>query len=157
MYRYLVHAALLGFAAIGFGCAPTQLGDRELKGSKPLLSEETEYGSAVFKSSGENLAVTITIPPNNDTCVGQFKLVSSKSSYLVIPGGPNLIYSGAFQSDLSSKCLALIGHPGGTQMALVVAQGVFGDRANISICESSAQMGDGCFGKAVIYSTEIED
>ena len=151
-------ALLIAFAALtAFGCSPTQLGDRELKAEKPLLNSIDEYGEATLKSSGENLNLTIAIPPNNDVCHGTFKLMDSESAYpllSMLPGfasGPTLFYQGKFDDGLNAKCLALLGKPGGTQMELMVAQPIMFGTDNMIICSSEDRVGKSCAGHSAIY------
>ena len=101
---------LIAFAALtAFGCAPTQFGDRQLKAEKPILNSIEEYGEAVIDSQGENVTLTITIPPENAVCKGEFKLTGSDSWIPVLswfPGfasSPQVHYEGAFDANLPAK------------------------------------------------------
>ena len=150
--------ALIAFAALtAFGCSPTQIGDRELKAEKPLLNSIEEYGEATLNSNGENLKVTIKIPPENAVCTGNFKMTGSDNMWPVIsilPGFasvPQVYYEGAFDQGLPAKCLALLGKPGGTPTDLILQTPVMLGSDNLVVCAKEDRVGKSCAGKAVIY------
>lgn len=148
-------ALLMALAALtAFGCAPSQLGDRTLTADKPLLNDIEEYGEAEIQSQGENITLTITIPPAPDVCRGEFSLQETYTNYMIpfVSVGPSLLYSGEFDGGLPSKCLDLIGHPGGTPLDVIIQQPILFGTDNLVICDPDARVADNCVGVLAIYT-----
>lgn len=163
--RLLAVAGLLALVVMAAGCAPTYLGDRQFEGThdEPLLGcagDCPEYGTATLVSEGENLSVTINMP-DGENCVGNFQLTKVEKGYPVIawftfgalPSSGYTVYTGNFQSNMSSQCVELLYGPGDMTRTAIL----HGDET-ISFCDGVATEEGDCLTRRwyVLEETGME-
>ncbi len=131
---------ILGFTLITSGCAPHMMGDSIRDGSYPeamFMDDRAKFMASMkykLETKGENLTVVITA--SDGTCNADLKINEARKGYSPIPvmrQEPQLNYTGKWQSDFSTECLKLVGHPGGTQVYANIAEPDDGKRA-VHLC-----------------------